>query len=73
MSGKKQKIVIRNISSSLMTVEAGVPQGPLLLLVFINDIAESLLSLTRLFADDSWLFYSAATIKEIKDIINHDL
>ena len=56
-----------------MTVEAGVPQGPLLLLVFINDIAESLLSLTRLFADDSWLFYSAATIKEIKDIINHDL
>ena len=56
-----------------MTVEAGVPQGPLLLFVFINDIAESFLSLTRLFANDSWLFYSAATIKDVKGIINHDL
>ena len=28
--------------------------------VYINDIAEHLLSLTRLFADDSSLFYSAA-------------
>ena len=27
LSGRKQKIVIRNTSSSLMGVEAGVPQG----------------------------------------------
>ena len=77
LSGRKQKVVIRNTSSSLMRVEAGVPQGsvlgPLLLLVYINDIAESLLSLTRLFADDSSLFYSAATIKDIECMINHDL
>ena len=41
--------------------------------MYVNDIAESLLSLTRLFADDSSLFYSAATIKDIEGIINHDL
>ena len=29
--------------------------------------------LTRLFADDSSLFYSAATTKDIDGIINHDL
>ena len=77
LSGRKQKVVIRNSSSSLMRVNAGVPQGsvlgPLLFLVYINDISESLLSLTRLFADDSSLFYSAANIKDIEGIINHDL
>ena len=77
LSGRKQKVVIRNTSSSLMRIETRVPQGSviglLLFLVYINDIAESLLRLTSLFADDSSLFYSAATIKVIEGIINHDL
>ena len=52
LSDRKQKVVIRNCSSSLRSVNAGVPPGsilgPLLFLVYINDISESLLSLTRL-------------------------
>ena len=47
--------------------------GPLLFLVYISDIAEHLLSLTRLFADDSSLFYSAAHIDDKAGIINHDM
>ena len=47
--------------------------GPLLFLVYINDIAKHLLSLTRLFADDSSLFYAATHIADIAGIINHDL
>ena len=39
----------------------------------MNDISDSLLSLTRLFADDSSLFCSAASIPDIEGIINHDL
>ena len=48
--------------------------GPLLFLVYIIDKAKKkLLSLARLFADDSPLFYAAANIVDIAGIINHDL
>ena len=47
--------------------------GPLLFLIYINDISESLLSLTRLFADDICLFYSASSIHDIEGIFNFDL
>ena len=41
--------------------------------MYVNDISESLLSLTRLFADDSSLFCSASSIQDIEGILNHDL
>ena len=74
---EKQNVVIRNCSSSLRRFNAGVPQGsvlgPLPFLVYVNDISESLLSLTRLNADGSSLFYSAKNLNDIEGIINHDL
>ena len=63
--------------SDFKRVNAGVPQGsvlgPLLFLIYVNDISESLLSLTRLFADDSSLFYSASSLPDTEEIINQDL
>ena len=47
--------------------------GPLLFLVYIIDIAEHFLSLTRLFADDNSFFYSAVHIDDIACIINHGM
>lgn len=77
LNDRKQKDDTRNCSSSLMRVNAGMPQGsvlgPQLLLVYVNDISQSLISSTRLFADDSSLLYSAAIIKGTEGIINHDL
>ena len=74
---RKQKVCIKSCFSGLKSIFAGVPQGsvlgPLLFLVYINDIAKHLLSLTRLFADDSSLLYAAAHIADIAGIINHDL
>ena len=47
--------------------------GPLLFLIYVNDISEHLLSLTRLFVDDSSLFVSATNVNDIEGILNHDL
>ena len=77
LTNRKQKVTLKSCASTLKSILAGVPQGsvpgPLLFLVYINDIAKQLLSLTRLFADDSSLFYTAARLSDIAGIINHDL
>ena len=77
LSERQQKVIIRGCISSPKPINAGVPQGsvlgPLLFLIYVNDIADSLLSLTRLFADESSLFYSASSLDDIQGLINHDL
>jgi hypothetical protein len=61
----------------LSNVSAGVPQGcmlgPLLFLIYINDIGEQLLSLTRSFADDTSLGYLSSSPDTLELVINHDL
>jgi hypothetical protein len=56
---------------------AGVPHGsvlaPLLFLFYVNDIADNLLSLTRLFADNTSLSYSSQISYTIEDEMNSDL
>ena len=70
-------MINRATSSTVCEVSAGVPQGsvlePLLFLIYINDIGEKLLSLSRLFADDTSLGYSSQNVVEIENVINHDL
>jgi hypothetical protein len=45
--------------------------GPLLFNMYINDIAEKLISLTRLFADDTSFSYSNRDELQIKTVIEH--
>ena len=60
MTNRKQRVVLNGKSSSWTNVKAGVPQGsilgPLLFLIYINDLADGLSSNTKLFADDTSLF-----------------
>lgn len=77
LSNRNQRVVLQSAVSSLKPITAGVPQGsvlgPLLFLIYVNDISDSLLSLTRLFADDSSLYYSTSSLDDMEGIINHDL
>ena len=77
LTNRKQRALINSTASQLDTLSAGVPQGSVLgllfFLVYVNDITENLLSLTRLFADDRSLFFSATNIQDLEGILNHDL
>ena len=57
---RKQRIVLNGQVSTWKNINAGVPQGsilgPLLFLVYINDLTEGLTTNVKLFADDTSLF-----------------
>ena len=59
LSCRSQHVALNGVLSSPLPVQAGVPQGsvlcPVLFLVFINDLSDSLENPLYLFADDSTL------------------
>ena len=60
LSNRFQRVVLNDQCSSWPSVLAGVPRGsilgPLLFLIYINDLPENLQSTVKLFADDTSLF-----------------
>jgi len=58
LSGRMQRVAMNGSTSQWEKIEAGVPQGsilgPILFLVYINDIIESVESDIRIFADDTY-------------------
>ena len=77
LSGRFQRVVLHGQTSSWRPVLAGVPQvsilGPLLFLVYINDLPDGLKSNAKLFADDTSLFTIVKDKNESADILNDDL
>ena len=78
LENKKQFVSIGNVRSATSYISCGLPQGsvlgPLLFLLYINDIKKSsdLLDF-HLFADDSSLFYSAKRLSELESTITGQL
>ena len=77
LSNRKQFTEINNCKSALTNISTGVPQGsilgPILFLLYINDI-NNCTSLNLLsFADDTTIYRSGPYNKELFDEVNYEL
>ena len=77
LSGRFQRVVLNGETSSWRPVLARVPQGsilgPLLILIYINDLPNEWKSNVKLFADDVSLFTSVKDKNESTNVLNNDL
>ena len=77
LSDRIQRAVLNGQSSDWKDVLAGVPQGsilgPLLFLIYINDLSEHLESKVKIFADDTSLFSLVTDQGECSIKLNRDL
>ena len=76
-SGRFQTVISNGQNSSWKPILPGVPQGsilgPLLFLVYINDLPNELKSNVKLYADDTSLFTIVRDKNESANILNNDL
>ena len=76
LSGRSQTVLLEGETSSGAPVISGVPQGtvmgPILFLLYINDLPEGLSSNVRLFADDCVLYREISTRND-SSMLQNDL
>ena len=77
LNDRKQRVVLNGSFSEFTSIESGVPQGsiigPLLFLIYINDLEINIKSNINFFADDTML-YSIVKDPNLSAIdLNHDL
>ena len=77
LTHRSQKVVLNGQCSQALSIGAGVPQGsvlgPILFLIYINDISEVNLCPTNLFADDASLMESNSDFMLTVEKVSNDL
>ena len=76
LANRSQQVMVEGHASTPAPVTSGVPQGtvlgPLLFLIYINDLPMKVSSTTRLFADDSLLYHRIRSPEDAR-ILQEDL
>ena len=78
LSNRQQYVQVHGFDSSYNSIKCGVPQGsvlgPLLFIIYINDLFNSANSLSFiLFADDTNIFFRHKSIFTLLDTVNREL
>ena len=78
LSNRDQYVSINGFDSDLTTINCGVPQGsvlgPLLFLLYINDLNQAIkFCKVHHFADDTNLLCLSNSIKKLNKLVNADL
>ena len=77
LSNRKQLIRTDSVTSNTCSVTSGVPQGsilgPLLFLIYVNDLPLELLSETDMYADDTTLHNKGCNLSVIQSKLQSDL
>jgi len=77
LHGRKQFVGLDGVKSPPLSIQCGVPQGsilgPLLFLLYINDLPYSSNLLPIIFADDTNVFYSGRNLAECVQRINSEM
>ena len=77
LSDRKQYLEYHNTKSNLEDITCGVPQGsilgPILFLLYINDIKNCTTSKLVSFADDTTIYYSSPNQNELFQKVNEEL
>ena len=76
LSDRTQTVVIDNEKSATVPVTSGVPQGsvlgPILFLIYINNLPDKTRSKVRLFADDTAIYLAVSNLEDAQ-ILQQDL
>ena len=74
---REERLVLNGQTSEWRKINSGVPQGsvlgPLIFLIYINDLPDGLTSICKVFSDDTSLFPTAFNIYESANDLNTDL
>ena len=77
LNNRKQRVVLNGQSSNWVDIKAGVSQGsimgPLLFLIYVNNLPEGLITNAKLFVDDTSLFWVVRDIAASTKELNNDL
>ena len=77
LTNRQQRVVVRGSYSSWTPVLSGVPQGtvlgPVLFIIYINDITRNLTSQCKLFADDMKVYKVLRNTDEDMHVLQQDL